>query len=239
MNKDIFKIELGTKLGAGGYGIVYKFKDNLAVKVETRKDEHSSLKNEWEFYKKFSAEFLPSTFIFYETKLKSYLVMELLTPYSFTLESVNEILNILSWLNDNKLCHGDIKFSNFMIKESNVKRIMLIDFGFVKKYGDEEKNRFGTPLFMSRNSHRYIYNWKNDIESFGLNMYDFFYKLPWEGMTINKYFRLKVQFFNGLVNKKYKSDSMIFITKFLLLISKSSDDDVPDYSKFKYPIKSE
>lgn len=80
--------------------------------------------------------------------------------------------------------HRDIKPENIMY---DFKRAALIDFGFAcsMQNGDSTvlKEWIGTPSYMSPEmlQHR-KYNWKSDIWSFGVTVYEIVYGvLPWTG----------------------------------------------------------
>ena len=93
------------------------------------------------------------------------LFSQVLAPHSFSLLDVlhigRELVKRLMYIHLKGLIHRDVKPANFMFNNDKTK-IYIIDFGFCKKYKDEngkhimmnvDKKMIGTPNYVSLNVH--------------------------------------------------------------------------------------
>ena len=65
---------------------------------------------------------------------------------------MNQMVSVLTYLEDNQISHRDIKLQNFLLKEKNdLSNIKLIDFGLSKDltYDNLVKNISGTPFYVA------------------------------------------------------------------------------------------
>lgn len=103
------------------------------------------------------------------SRKEQYVIMEILKPWGYqtvlTKNHIVEILYALEILAGLGISHGDIKTENLMFRGEE---LVVVDFGLSRYYNDgmTKKNAvFGTPLFLSRNSHDGIITEQNDLES--------------------------------------------------------------------------
>jgi serine/threonine protein kinase len=86
----------------------------------------------------------------------------------------NQILNAISFLNDNNIVHGDIKPENILLTIDK-KNIKICDFCFAKKINNIDKNLLvrGSPLYMPPELLNNNYNmFQSDIWALGMILYE-------------------------------------------------------------------
>jgi len=164
------KYKLGSQLGSGSFGSVYRGKnirtgEEVAIKMEPRST--GLLANEARIYRYLmDMPRIPKMRWFGTTHSVSFLVLDLLGDESLSSvclsveESMScglQMIDIIADLHSRKLLHRDIKPSNFVFgRESD--DIFLVDFGFCRSYEDADgshipirhgKSLLGTPEFAS------------------------------------------------------------------------------------------
>lgn len=168
------------QINKGEYGKIYngeklRTKEKVAIKMESNNEQYNLLKHETKVYQYLKElDCVPTLKWFGIQEKVQYLVMPL---YDYSLSKYLEdkrymgtnniydiakrLLTIIKSVHDKGIIHRDIKPENFMIDVSNDK-IMLIDFGFAKRYLHEngthkefnsERNIVGTPNYISINIH--------------------------------------------------------------------------------------
>lgn len=161
---------IGSKLGAGSFGSVYRAKnirtnDDVAIKMEPKTT--GLLANEARIYRYLmTMERIPRMRWFGTVDNISFLVLDLLGDESLASvflskeEAITcgyQMMDIIQDLHERKMLHRDIKPSNFVFgRESD--DIFLVDFGFCRSYetitGEhiqmrKNKSLIGTPEFAS------------------------------------------------------------------------------------------
>ena len=211
--KDIIianKYVLLEKIGMGKFGIVYKgihkkTQQNVAIKMEKRDHEITTIKHETvilnHLYRKgcrdvpfvlwygVYADYTCLTMTYFEKSLneiKDKLVNER--------EKVNKIMyrmiEIIENVHEQYVIHRDIKIENFMILENE---IFIIDFGLATFYIDENNEHIpykkrdyitGTPKYISVNIHNGIEpSRRDDLISIGyIYLYLYYGNLPWNNI---------------------------------------------------------
>lgn len=118
-------------------------------------DLHYELKNHQMFiesYKEYNYIKIPIIYNLELIKFNNYILMEYINgktlDYIIQNEKENYIDNvnkfIVSWINT-RLLHGDLHSGNILfINENNIHKIVLIDFGLIKKFNIKELNWFYT-----------------------------------------------------------------------------------------------
>lgn len=120
---------------------------------------------------------------------------------------VNQLLNILLFLYNNKIIHRDIKDDNFLIDKN---KVILIDFGFSTFYNKQHMNNLiGNWKYSSYNCYKkkYIYDYKDDYISLIymiLNINN--NSLPWNKNTSTNKLNYKLENhynMNDIINKHF------------------------------------
>ncbi len=192
------KYELICKIGNGAFGSIYKGKnirtgESVAIKMEQIDSQTKLLKNEakvYQYLSSFNYPWISGLKYFGLQENNYYLVINLLGPslHKLKIKHTNLPLDIvlsigiqmfdrIKFLHEKKLIHRDIKPDNFLLgTDENKNKLYLIDFGFCKKYINEQdgnhinmkmiNNIIGTPTFISLNVHNLIQpSRRDDIES--------------------------------------------------------------------------
>ena len=206
-----FQVDYSKVIGQGGFGKIYLGKNletgtDVAVKVESRKNSnYSYILNEIKIYDKLKGGIgIPKIYSIGSDQFNNYLMMELLGPSlqkifyeqnkTFPLPLIInigiKIIDILEYIHDRNIIHGDIKPSSFLKSNYEPFDIFIIDFGFSREIDPitgmpifEGSEFVGDTIFASKNSFQGILKSKrDDIESLGY-MLIYFLKgfLPWEG----------------------------------------------------------
>ena len=187
------KYELIEKLNEGSFGQVYKGKhvrtgELVAIKIERKSANSSSLKNEARIYQYLAKEPGFLNLKWYQTDEQySYLVVDLLVcsltrlvkiksslPLNIILKLGIQMIKRIETLHNKYLLHRDIKPDNFMLGSN--KQLYLIDFGLCKRYDyngqhiEETQNKtktiIGSLNFVSLNVHNGIEpGRRDDLES--------------------------------------------------------------------------
>jgi serine/threonine-protein kinase len=193
------KYELLREIGRGGMGIVYeainkeiskkvaikKMKDELAINPR----EKERFINEARRVAELHHPNIVDIYDMFEEKGNIYLVFEyvdgdtvekmLNTKGKFNLKEVVEIIlsvcNALEYAHNKKIIHRDIKPSNIMVTKENFVKVM--DFGIAREAKDTMsrltgKDTSGTLLYMSPEQHLGNYDFRSDIYSLGVTMYE-------------------------------------------------------------------
>lgn len=93
-----------------------------------------------------------------------------------------QMLNCIDFLHRCGVVHRDIKGDNFALSATNSKKIVIFDFGLASKIDDTSESFRGSLLYASIATHQYQYkpvNPKDDIESLGYLLADYYKSLPW------------------------------------------------------------
>ena len=208
------KYNLLKNIGGGAFGTIFLgenvyTKENVAIKIEERKTEKSSLEKEAYILYTLKGPGLPEVISFGRTKRYNILIETLLgrslyqlyndTDKKFTLKDVCmlaiQMLERLEYIHSKNYIHRDIKPHNFLVSLKNESQIYLIDFGLAKKYRSSKGNHVkftmtkhitGTPRFCSINAMRGVeQSRRDDLESLSyLILYFLEGTLPWQGLKI-------------------------------------------------------
>jgi hypothetical protein len=185
------KYRIIEKLNEGCFGKVFKavnIRSNVlvAIKVETKNNNITSLKNEAKIYQYLGKmEGIPNLKWFGTTQNINYLVINLLGP-SILKNGKNtslknslligiQIIERIKHIHNKYLLHRDIKPDNFLFDlDQQTNKIYLIDFGLCKRYNYNGKHIeqktikqiIGSPNFVSINVHKGIEpSRRDDLES--------------------------------------------------------------------------
>ena len=213
-----FTIFVNKQLGKGGFGQINLgriLRDNteIAIKIE-EKGLRSHLTMEYQILKELQGgDGIPIVYKLHNGIKHIYLLMQLLgksldklliyRKKKFSIKTVSQIayqmVQRIEYIHSKGYIHRDIKPGNFLIgKNSDSKKIFIIDFGLSKKYIDknnkhilykEGKGLTGTARYVSLNTHHGIeQSRRDDIEGIAYNLIFFAKgKLPWQGVkTKNK-----------------------------------------------------
>lgn len=205
------KYLLLDKIGSGAFGSIYKGKNirtnkEVAIKIESIKNETNLLKNESNIYQYLiNTPGIPAVKWFGKDADNYYMVIDLLgnslqlikdKKRTFNLKLVLQIgiqiINLLKTIHDKGLVHRDIKPENFLFGISST-QLYLIDFGFCKSYMNNDVHNeikhtnslIGSLNYVSINGHNLIeLSRRDDLESLGY-MLVYFYcgKLQWSDKT--------------------------------------------------------
>ena len=153
------KYNLLKNIGGGAFGTIFLgenvfTKENVAIKIEERKTQKSSLEREAYILYTLKGPGLPEVISFGRTKRYNILIETLLgrslyqlyndTDKKFTLKDVCmlaiQMLERLEYIHSKNYIHRDIKPHNFLVSLKNESQIYLIDFGLAKKYKSERGN---------------------------------------------------------------------------------------------------
>lgn len=209
--------QLGRKLGQGSFGKVYlgvavgsKLREEVAVKMESKKAGHASLLAEAKMYSILGgAPGFPQMHWQGVDGDITAIAMDLLGPSledlfvlcnrKFSLKTSlmlgDQIINRLEYLHSKNIVHRDIKPDNFVMGTGRKSSIVhLIDFGLASKFRhaktlehiqySENSDLIGTARYASLNTHLGIQqSRRDDIESVGyLLLYFIRGALPWQGL---------------------------------------------------------
>ena len=185
------KYRIIGKLNEGSFGKVFKAEnirtnEVAAIKVETKNNNITTLKNEAKIYQYLGKMVgIPHLKWFGTTENINYLVINLLGPSILKNEKKLSLKNSLligiqiieriKYIHNKHLLHRDIKPDNFLFDlDQQTNKIYLIDFGLCKRYNYngkhiEQKNIrqiVGSPNFVSINVHKGIEpSRRDDLES--------------------------------------------------------------------------
>ena len=201
-------------IGGGSFGTVFmgvnvKTQKKVAIKIEERKGEKTSLEKEAYILYYLRGPGLPEVITFGRTKKYNILVQTLLGKSlydrfndlnkKFTIKDNCmigiQILERLEYIHSKNFIHRDVKPHNFLSGLKDESLIYIIDFGLAKKYRSERgnhvrfsvsKNITGTPRFCSANAMRGgEQSRRDDLESFCYVIIYFFKGcLPWQGLKV-------------------------------------------------------
>lgn len=183
---------LGGPIGFGKYGTVYKghsLKDpefTVAVKVikiRKIKSNFESVMKEIQMLKQIAHPDIVKILEIYRDTKKLYLVMEYvrgeeLFDYIVAREKlaeseariiINQLVNIVKYLNSINICHRDLKPENIMIDPRTLK-IKLLDFGLSSHFNEFKSlvSPVGTPYYVPPEVLRGNYNKECDMWSIGV-----------------------------------------------------------------------
>jgi serine/threonine protein kinase len=190
-------------------GANVKTQKKVAIKIEERKGEKTSLEKEAYILYYLRGPGLPEVITFGRTKKYNILVQTLLGKSlydrfndlnkKFTIKDNCmigiQILERLEYIHSKNFIHRDVKPHNFLSGLKDESLIYIIDFGLAKKYRSERgnhvrfsvsKNITGTPRFCSANAMRGgEQSRRDDLESFCYVIIYFFKGcLPWQGLKV-------------------------------------------------------
>lgn len=191
--KDCYK--LGSKLGEGSYGKVRRgvslaTGEEVAVKSILKKNIRriETLKREIKIMLQLDHKNIVKLHDVFEDGTHLHIVMELCTggelfdsiveqgsySESDAAELLQQILEAVAYLHDNRVAHRDLKPENFLFssKKKNA-TLKIIDFGLSRFYKDKAymKTRVGTPYYIAPEVLRKQYDHACDLWSVGVIMY--------------------------------------------------------------------
>lgn len=239
--KKIKQWNIGKKVGSGGFGSVYDcthdYKNNIKYVVKFMPKNSFGVENEIKVYTESYGKgysFLPKCFAIGIYGDLCFIVIEKLKPFNFTFSKISYLYEIYKkfYLKLNRV-HGDVKFSNIMIRQTSNKKedIVLIDFGMSVKFekisSKKTETIFGTPMYISRNSMNRIITNQNDLESLCYCILNSKYVLPWnskDNNSIENLLILKENFVDSFLSQKIElkeiNDSLFEFMTHVFIVSK-------------------
>ena len=265
-----YTIFVNKQLGKGGFGQLYlgrNIRENafIAIKVEEL-TQRSHLTMEYQILKEIAGDGIPKVYKLHKGHKHNYLLMQLLgksldklfsdTNRKFSIKTVSQIayqmVQRIEYVHSKGYIHRDIKPGNFLIgKNSESKKIFIIDFGLSKKYIDKNNNHIiykegkgltGTARYVSLNTHYGIeQSRRDDIEGIAYNLIYFAKgKLPWQGVkTKNKKEKHKkiMEYKEEYIPEKLCDGLPEEFPTLLKYARKLDFDEKPDYKNIKIMFK--
>lgn len=219
------KFKVIDVLGRGSFGVVVRAEHHQVGKcaVKLSENDRSSLKHEYEIYDHIIACELaspmpiPTIYGYGDFPDFSYLAMDLLGPSlddlfeklggfskATILQMGIQMLKCVEFLHRCGVIHGDIKGDNFAISATDPRKIVIFDFGLASKVGETCASFRGSLLYASIATHKYQpVNPKDDIESLGYLLADYYKPLPWKTAKWPENYSDQIDY--GLLQKKEKN----------------------------------
>jgi serine/threonine-protein kinase SRK2 len=182
----------------GHYSVTKLYKDNItgeqvAIKFIQLKNGQvpTVIKNEIDIFSKLSHPSIVKYIDSFMTETSLCIVMEYVSggdlhgivsdkgqlPEKVVRNYMLQLLDVLEYLDQNKISHKDIKLENILVSEDGM-TIKLCDFGFATYYdSDDIHKKYGTPSYMAPEliQNRIVYPEVLDVWSCGVLMYIMIY----------------------------------------------------------------
>lgn len=255
------KYNLLEKIGSGTFGTIYRgvnirTLENVAIKVESIKNDTKLLKNESIIYRYLNGiKGIPNVKWFGKDNFNYYMVINLLGDslqkiknerIVFSLHQTLAIgiktLGLLESIHNKGIIHRDIKPENFLFGLNDSSNdIHIIDFGLAKTYLIDNKHiplkmtkgLIGSKTFASINAHRFIeLSRRDDLESLGYMLfYLYMDNIDWHDVcdinTENANNLIRKMKMDLLINKNIPS---IFI-QYFTIVRNIDFEETPNYKE--------
>ena len=224
-NEKISHYTVVKLIGQGGYGDIYAVTDDQngvlkAIKVEAIGSDHQGLLFEISMLKKLQDSTLfPHFYDSGQTETHFFFVMNLLGPsvsntrrqlpqHRYTLSSALRIgifmIRAIKEFHNHGFIHRDIKPGNFLLQQSSLNPLVLIDYGLSREFVDPNTGRVypershcgfrGTSKYASLAAHQNKdLSWSDDLISWMYSMIELVEgRLPWlSGRDFERTHRMK------------------------------------------------
>lgn len=220
------KYKLLKQIANGSFGTVFlgeslRTKKQVAIKLEFKNDSLNFLKREAQIYQQLDNHpGIIKVKNYGSNKEFDYLVLPLLgqslSTVFFQIDVVFKItikiIEIIEYIHSKGFIHRDLKPDNFLLGEKSNDEVFLIDFGFAKRYIDNEGNHIplktgkslvGSVNYSSLNVQQGIESSRrDDMESILYIVYFLLNKrLPWENFSPEEVLIKKKEFKYEIIQK--------------------------------------
>ena len=188
IDNNVLNYRLGKVLGKGKFGCVYignNLLNNRIYAIKKSVKENKIFGTELKYLRKLNHSSLMKVHDSFIYEKHHYLVLDYYKDgdlftyikkyHDFDLDITRKmILNLirpLLFLRQNKIAHLDIKPENYLVRDLNNHDFVLTDFGTMREYKENNKNRLkyamGTKGYIAPEIYNLEFNSKSDVWSFG------------------------------------------------------------------------